>query len=99
MFIHLFIQRVRSLKHHLPAVFLAVFFVTVGMYSTVAPYFAKPEGRGYTWHEGFTDDYIGYVSYVKEGMYGAITFSVRSPPKPQPATTHQLLYIVTGKIG
>lgn len=87
------------LRSIMPVTLLAVVFVSLGMFSTVLPYFTKPEGRGYNWMEGFTDDYIGYVSYVKEGMYGNNFFSVRSLPKPQPATTAQLILIYTGKIG
>ncbi len=79
-------------------VILSILFVSLGMAGTVVPYFTKPEGRGYTWMEGFVDDYVGYVSYVKEGMYGANYFRIRSVPPPQSFSTVHLLYVWGGKL-
>jgi hypothetical protein len=77
---------------------LAVFFVGAFAIINILPYFTKPAGRQYTGLQGFVDDYVGYVSYVKEGMYGNNTFSIRSLPPPQPATSAQLILVYTGRI-
>lgn len=79
---------------------IAFVFVSLGMLPTVLPFLTKPASRGYTWAEGFIDDYVGYVSYVKEGMYGRNSFAIRSLPKTgQQPTSGHLLYIAIGKIG
>jgi hypothetical protein len=89
----------KKYRYHIIITILAVFFV--GMYAiiNILPYFTKPAGRHYTGLQGFVDDYVGYVSYVKEGMYGNNTFSIRSLPPPQPATSAQLILVYSGKLG
>src|SRR4030042_3751221 len=82
-----------------PVLILAVIFTLSGMMGQIMPAFTKPPDRGFTGMEGFVDDYVGYVSYVKEGLYGANFFSIRSIPPPQPATTAQLILVYAGKIG
>lgn len=85
--------------HSILVILIAFFFVGIGMVGTVYPYFTKPKDRGYMALQGFVDDYVGYVSYVKEGMYGRNTFRIRSIPPPQTPTTAQLILIWMGKIG
>jgi hypothetical protein len=77
----------------------ALFFVGAGMMMNIVPAITKPADRGYNGMQGFVDDYIGYVSYIKEGMYGRNTFRIRSLPPPQTGTTAQLLLIWMGKAG
>jgi hypothetical protein len=88
----------KKYRYYIIVTTLAIFFV--GMYAiiNILPYFTKPAGRQYTGLQGYVDDYVGYVSYVKEGMYGNNTFSIRSLPPPQPATSAQLILVYTGKI-
>lgn len=82
------------------AIAFAVFLIGMAILPTVIPYFTKPKTRDYTFMEGFSDDYIGYVSYVKAAMYGRNYAVIRSLPSAgqQPTTIH-LLYILIGKIG
>lgn len=77
----------------------SIFFTLLGMLENIRPFFTKPSDRYYTGLQGFVDDYVGYVSYVKEGMYGRNTFRIRSLPPPQTSTTAQLILILMGKIG
>jgi hypothetical protein len=85
--------------HKIVILILAIIFVGIGMVGTVLPAFTKPADRGYMALQGFVDDYVGYVSYIKEGMYGANYFKIRSIPPPQPFSTVHLLYVWFGKIG
>jgi hypothetical protein len=78
---------------------LSLFFVGTGMAMNIIPLFTMPQDRIYNGLQGYVDDYTGYVSYVKEGMYGLNTFRVRSLPPPQPDTSAQIIYIVMGKLG
>jgi hypothetical protein len=78
---------------------LAIFFVGAGMLNNIIPVFTKPADRGYNGMQGFVDDYIGYVSYVKEGIDGHFTFRIRSLPPPQTGNTSQLIPVYVGKIG
>jgi hypothetical protein len=86
-------------KYDVAVLFLALVTVGLGMIGTVLPAFTKPPDRFYTALQGFVDDYVGYVSYVKEGMYGANYFRIRSIPPPQPFSTVHLIYVYAGKIG
>lgn len=80
--------------------FFTVIIIAVGLFPTVLPYFTKPANRDYTFLEGFSDDYVGYVSYVKEGMYGRNFAVIRSAPQLlQKPTVIHILYILTGKAG
>jgi len=76
---------------------LGIIFVSAGMMGQILPVLTKPLDRLYTGLEGFPDDYNGYVSYVKEGMYGLWTFRIRSVPPPQPSTTVHMIYVLIGK--
>ena len=78
----------------------AVILVVMGILPLALLNTLKPADRGFTWLEGWSEDYIGYVSYVKEGMYGRNTFVIRSLPKEgQKPTTVHLVYIALGKLG
>jgi hypothetical protein len=83
----------------LVVIILAFFFVGAGMMKNILPAINKPADRLYNGLEGYVDDYVGYVSYVQEGMDGLNTFRIRSLPPPQPATTGQLIYVWAGKVG
>ena len=48
---------------------------------------------------GYSSDYIQYVSYIKEGMYGRYQMIFRSFPFFQPITPIHFIYIATGIVG
>lgn len=73
-------------------------FTLIGMMPMIAPAVKKPADRAFNGMHGYLDDYIGYASYVKEGMYGLNTFRIRSLPKNQRATSANLAYIAAGKV-
>lgn len=83
--------------HTLFVLFAAVTLVGLGMLENIIPYFAKPQDRFYTGMTGYSDDFIGYVSYIKEGMYGRNTMIIRSLPLPQTPTPTHIAYILLGK--
>jgi hypothetical protein len=88
-------------KHIYPIIvlLLGIFFVGTVAIINILPYFLKPTGHHYTGLQGFVDDYVGYVSYIKDGIDGYNAYSVRSLPPPQAATSALLLYIFVGKLG
>lgn len=77
-------------------VFLILIIVGFGMIPTLVPWVMAPSDRVYTGIHGNSGDYIGYVSYIKEGMYGRYTMLFRSFPFPQPATPIHFFYIAIG---
>lgn len=77
---------------------LAVILVGIGMAPIVMPWVKKPADRVFNGMHGYLDDYVGYVSYVKEGMYGLNTFRIRSLPKGQSPTSANLVYVWSGKV-
>lgn len=88
------------MEHILPSklcVLAAIFIVGIGTLSTVVPLFLLPPGRISTGMYGYSDDYVGYVSYIKEGMYGRNTMLIRSLPTRQPASPVHFFYIAIGK--
>lgn len=88
-------------KRFLPlmsAVAVAVVLVGVGLLTTIVPLVLKPQGRVFSGIHGYSDDYVGYVSYIKEGMYGRSTMLIRSLPFRQPASPIHIIYIALGKI-
>lgn len=90
-----------KVKHfiHTPAIVCIALLLIVSLSLNLVPYLKKPRARAYTWTEGHSDDYIGYVSYIKEGMYGRNTVAIRSLPKEgQRATPVHFFYIGIGKI-
>lgn len=84
---------------HLPAIVLILLFILVGELSHIVPLVTKPDNRVYTGMQGYSDDHVGYVSYIKEGIYGRNTFIIRTILQPQTQTTIHLSYIWMGKIG
>ncbi len=84
---------------HTPAIKSFCLLLIASLSINLVPYMKKPVDRAYTWIERHSDDYIGYVSYIKEGMYGRNTVVIRSLPKDgQRATPVHFLYIGIGKI-
>ncbi len=77
---------------------LILIIVGFGMLPTVVPWMATPAGRVFNGIHGYSSDYIQYVSYIKEGMYGRYSMLFRSFPFPQPATPIHFLYIAIGII-
>lgn len=77
---------------------LTLLIVGFGMMPTVVPWMATPADRVFNGIHGYSSDYIQYVSYIKEGMYGRYSMLFRSFPFPQPATPIHFLYIATGVI-
>lgn len=81
-------------------ILFSVILMFLSLYQTVYPYFIMPEGRNYTFLEGFSEDYTQYVSFIKEGMYGRNFLAIRSVPfKQQNPTVIHILYILLGKAG
>lgn len=80
------------------ALVLILLIVGFGMMPTVVPWMATPAGRVFNGIHGYSSDYIQYVSYIKEGMYGRYSMLFRSFPFPQPATPIHFLYIAIGII-
>lgn len=79
--------------------FVLACIVLIGMASTIVQWIATPKGRIYTGMTGYSSDYVQYVSYIKEGMYGRFTMLFRSFPFPQPTTPIHFLYIGIGVVG
>lgn len=72
------------------------FIVSLGMVSTIVPWLKTPPGRAYNGMHGFSDDYTGYVSYIKEGIGGRLWVAIRSLPSPQTPTTIHIFYLWIG---
>lgn len=72
------------------------FIVSLGMVSTIVPWLKTPPGRAYNGMHGFSDDYTGYVSYIKEGIGGRLWVAIRSLPLPQTPTTIHHFYLWIG---
>lgn len=70
--------------------------VGLGMVSTIVPWRLTPVGRSYNGMHGFSDDYTGYVSYIKEGAGGRLWVAIRSLPLPQTPTTIHHFYLWIG---
>ncbi len=70
--------------------------VGLGMISTIVPWRLTPAGRAYNGMHGFSDDYTGYVSYIKEGVSGRSWVAIRSLPLPQTPTTIHHFYLWIG---
>jgi hypothetical protein len=79
-------------------VLLAFAIVGLGMVGTAVPSMVKPADRVFAGLHGYSDDYIGYVSYIKEGMYGRWAMAIRSLPPPQTITPVHLVYVAIGKV-
>lgn len=88
----------KTLRTFLPPLIAAVVLVGAGMLSTIIPWLSTPPDRVFTGMNGYSNDYIQYVSYIKEGMYGRYTMLFRSFPFLQPATPIHFFYIATGFI-
>ncbi len=73
-----------------------VLIVGLGMVSTIVPWLRTPSGRAYNGMHGFSDDYVGYVSYIKEGLSGRSWVAIRSLPLPQTPTTIHHFYLWIG---
>ncbi len=87
-------------KEDILVLFFGFVYIFLGMFPLSRAYFSKPKERVYTWLEGGSEDYIGYVSYIKEGMYGRNFVVLRSVPiENQKPTTIHILYIFIGKVG
>lgn len=75
---------------------ITVLLVGLGMSSTIVPHFASGNDRIFAGFHGYSPDYVGYVSYIKEGMYGHYAMDFRSFPPKQPATPIHWEYIFAG---
>ncbi|MBI4066295.1 hypothetical protein HY411_01120 [Candidatus Gottesmanbacteria bacterium] len=82
----------------LPSLVAVVLLVGAGLLPTIVPYLATPKDRVYTGIHGHSDDYVGYVSYIKEGIDGNTTMTFRSYPFAQPQTPVHIFYIVLGHL-
>lgn len=81
------------------AIFILVLLIVgLGMLPTIVGWMATPPDRGFIGTHGYSSDYIQYVSYIKEGMYGRYTMLFRSFPFPQPKTPIHFLYIAIGAV-
>lgn len=89
----------KLIKQHYLAIIVTIVLVILGMTQTIVGYWVTPPDRVFTGMQGFSDDYVGYVSYIKEGMYGRNSFILRSIPVHQTPTTIHLTYVILGKIG
>lgn len=66
------------------------------MSGTIVPSLAAPKDRVFAGFHEYSNDYIQYVSYIKEGMYGRYSMYFRSFPYTQPATPIHWVYILFG---
>ncbi len=73
--------------------------VVLGMTGTLVEWFMTPATRVYGGYHGFSPDYIGYVSYIKQGSVGGWYMTFRSYPLDQPFTFIHIFYTFMGKIG
>ena len=88
-----------SIKKYSPFInilFITILFVGLGMSSTIVPFLAAGHDRVFAGFHGYSADYVGYVSYIKEGMYGHLAMNFRSYPPTQPATPIHWEYILAG---
>jgi hypothetical protein len=88
----------KKICKYISVIGLIFIFVLLGMMPTIMPAIKKPADRVFNGMHGYLDDYVGYASYVKEGMYGLNTFRIRSLPKGQSSTSANLTYIWAGKV-
>lgn len=77
---------------------ITLLLVGLGLSSTIVPYLAAGSNRVFAGFHGYSADYVGYVSYIKEGMYGHYAMNFRSFPPVQPATPIHWEYILAGII-
>ncbi len=79
--------------------FFIIFFVGIGLLGTIVPAIVKPADRAFTGLEGYSEDWVGYTSYIEEGIYGRNTVAIRSLPPPQGQTIIHIIYPLAGRIG
>lgn len=73
--------------------------VCLGMLSTIMPWLYTPAGRTFNGMQGFSDDYTGYVSFIKEGIDGRLWIVLRTLPLPQTPTLIHAMYLWVGYVG
>jgi len=86
----------RLTKQSLEIIVVVVLLLVIGMSATIVPFITLPKDRVFAGFHGYSSDYIQYVSYIKEGMYGRYYMDFRSFPPDQPATPIHWLYIFSG---
>lgn len=75
---------------------LILLLLAISMAGTVVPQVLAPRDRIFAGFHEYSSDYIQYVSYIKEGMYGRMSMYFRSYPFDQPATPIHWIYIFFG---
>lgn len=83
-------------KRTLELIIIIVALVGISMSGTVVPQLYAPKDRVFEGFHEYSSDYIQYVSYIKEGMYGRYSMYFRSYPFDQPATSIHWAYIFFG---
>lgn len=83
-------------KHTTELIALIIILISISMAGTVVPQLYVPAGRVFAGFHEYSSDYVQYVSYIKEGMYGRYTMYFRSFPFDQPATPIHFAYILFG---
>jgi len=83
-------------KQSLEIIFVIVLLLGIGMSATITQFFTMPDDRIFAGFHGYSADYIQYVSYIKEGMYGRFHMIFRSFPPNQPITPIHWSYIFFG---
>lgn len=86
------------LKHYAEIIAVIVILVSIGMSQTIVPQLFAPKDRVFAGFHGYSPDFVGYVSYIKQGMYGHYSMSFRSFPPEQPASPIHFEYIAAGML-
>ncbi len=73
-------------------------FVSLGMFSIANAWFHTPSDRIFTGVWGRSDDYVGYTSMIKGGMYGRNTMVLRSLKDNQGPSSLHIIYVWIGKV-
>ena len=77
---------------------LIVVLLSLGIAPTLITQLNTPSERVFTLMHGYSDDFIGYTSFIKEGMDGKNTMTIRSLPTPQGVSSIHIVYVWIGKI-
>lgn len=83
-------------KQRIEVVLIIVVLITAGMLGTIIPCVGKPKDRICAGFHGYSPDYVQYVSYIKEGIYGRYHMLFRSFPPDQPTSPIHFEYILPG---
>lgn len=78
---------------------IAIFILMgISMAGTFVPQLFAPKNRIFVGIHGYSPDFVGYVSYIKEGEFGHYSMSFRSYPVTLPATPIHIGYVLAGAL-